>query len=156
MKGYYVGYLICFSWLVMGCAQESNSTKGSVNPPSETPVEESKDTVPVEENKVKTSDLETLAEFDFNSQQPLVVKVDLPELEAERAIANICYSNDDGSINRSNCLLQSTLNAGLLTAELSLGAHHEDLVMEVWRFSDLENPLVYHWSMLDGPLWWVQ
>jgi len=154
MKSYYAGLFICLFGVIVGCSHESSSAKQATQTSSDVPVETSIGTVP-ESTDLQTEDLVTLVEFDFSNQQPLLVKVDLPELAAERAIVNICFSNDDGRINRSNCLLQSALDAGSLTAELSLGAHHERLVMEIWRFADLDNPLVYRWSVLDGLLWSV-
>ena len=127
-----------------------------VSSPVEPAVADSEPEVVDSEPEVSTTNLSADDAFTFSNQQSVLLDINLPELSEERTAVNVCYPAEDGSIDRGNCLLQSSLQEGALVAELSPGAHQTSLLMEIWDFSDLSGPMSYSWSYSDGQNWFIR
>lgn len=130
---------------------------GSPSQPDDSTTQPEEPTTPEEpDTSVSTRELSTLDEFTFDNIQTISLDIALPELAQERAVVNVCFPNDAGTIDRRNCLLQSPLDQGVIEASLNPGLHQTRLLMEIWRFSDLENPLEYEWSHDQGADWLIR
>lgn len=142
---------LCLSAIVtVGCSSETGSGGNTSQAASSSSTQEES---PAD---ISTVDLIASETFDFNSQQQVSVQVNLAELASERAYLNICYAQQDGTIDRDNCLVQAPLEQGSFSTQLALGGHQSQMVMEIWSFSDLSTPLSYYWTIADGQSWLIQ
>ncbi len=86
----------------------------------------------VEPTIERFAELNVAEPFAFTNQQPLAVIVSLTQ-PANRYL-NLCTQwQSDQQIHRSSCLWRGALQHNQTEIQLQLGAHHQQLIAELWR-----------------------
>lgn len=156
MKNIYIG-LISLLLLASGCTESVPNKKNTVNAGNESNIANT-DTVNGDNqnlSSIKTAELNAQPSFIFSNQSQLTLQVNLPSLVNEQALLNLCIPLESGLIDRRKCIVQTTLNEGRLSIDLDLAAHHNALILELRKRSDLNNTLIYQWFREQGTIWQV-
>ncbi len=133
-----------------GGSDTSSSDSSSQQNTTSNQVEES---TPETSTPEATTMLVTSEDFTLETTAKLSVDVTIKALDGERAYVNICHTNGDGNIDYSNCLVKTPLTNGEYTSDVTIGNEVQVLAMQVWRYSETDEPINFLWQRSNGLLW---
>lgn len=115
-------------------------------PPSTTPPSTTPEPVDVPE---ETADLVSDEAFDFVGKNNLTLALN-NNSDGSRVYLNVCndFSTVNGKVkvDYNTCQLRTTLPAGSVEYNLTIGGDVERLVAQVWIVEDGAEPMNYYWS----------
>ncbi len=147
--------------LCHGCGGSSNSNSGSSTTDPNTITQNQDANVTEEENSSEavytaSEDVVANVEFLFNSVATLHINVAIASFMYRRAYINICHTDVNEELQYDDCLLNAPLKRGQIISELTVANGVETLGMEIWVYSEADEPLRFTWSRNDGLAWIVE
>ncbi len=147
--------------LCHGCGGSSEPNSGSSTSDVNTNIQNQDADVAEEENSseaVYTTSEDVVAHVDFlfNSVATLHINVAIKSLMYRRAYINICHTDAYEELQYDDCLLNSPLRRGQIISDLTIANGVETLGMEIWVYSEGDEPLRFTWSRNDGLAWIVE
>ncbi len=146
--------------LCHGCGGSSDPNSGNSATDVNTNIHNQDTNVVEEENSsevVYTASEDVIANVDFlfNSAATLHINVAIEPFMYRRAYINICHTDANEELLYDDCLLNAPLKRGQIISELTIANGVETLGMEIWVYSEGDEPLRFTWSRNDGLAWIV-